>query len=154
MSNIVAGIGRGQMKVLTDRIAARRKMHDFYVALFKDIEGVYVFTKPSADFYANHWLSAIIVDANKTGKTREDLRLALLEHNIESRPLCKPMHLQPIFANAPYYGTNVSEKLFDDGLCMPSGSNLTVEERQRIALKIKEVISKIIKTERIISVGF
>ena len=141
-------------EVLTDRIAARRKMHDFYVALFKDIEEVYVFTKPSADFYSNHWLSAIIVDANKTGKTREDLRLALLEHNIESRPLCKPMHLQPIFANAPYYGTNVSEKLFDDGLCMPSGSNLTVEERQRIVLKIKEVISKIIKTERIISVRF
>lgn len=142
MSNIVAGIGRGQMEVLADRIAARRKMHDFYVALFKDIDGVEVFTEPSADFYSNHWLSAIIVDANKTGKTREDLRLALLEDNIESRPLWKPMHLQPIFANAPYYGTTVSEKLFDDGLCLPSGSNLTDEERQRIALKIKEVFSK------------
>ena len=142
MSNIVAGIGRGQMEVLADRVAARRKMHDFYVALFKDIEGVYVFTEPSGDFYSNHWLSAIIVDANKTGKTREDLRLALLEDNIESRPLWKPMHLQPIFANAPYYGTTVSEKLFDDGLCLPSGSNLTDEERQRIALKIKEVFSK------------
>ncbi len=142
MSNIVAGIGRGQMEVLADRVAARRKMHDFYVALFKDIDGVDVFTEPSADFYSNHWLSAIIVDANKTGKTREDLRLALLEDNIESRPLWKPMHLQPIFANAPYYGTTVSEKLFDDGLCLPSGSNLTDEERQRIALKIKEVFSK------------
>ena len=141
MSNIVAGIGRGQMEVLADRIAARRKMHDFYVALFKNIDGVDVFTEPSADFYSNHWLSAIIVDANKTGKTREDLRLALLEDNIESRPLWKPMHLQPIFANAPYYGTTVSEKLFDDGLCLPSGSNLTDEERQRIALKIKEVFS-------------
>ena len=142
MSNIVAGIGRGQMEVLPNRIEARRKMHDFYVALFKDIDGVEVFTEPSADFYSNHWLSAIIVDANKTGKTREDLRLALLEDNIESRPLWKPMHLQPIFANAPYYGTTVSEKLFDDGLCLPSGSNLTDEERQRIALKIKEVFSK------------
>ena len=142
MSNIVAGIGRGQMEVLADRIAARRKMHDFYVNLFKNIDGVDVFTEPSADFYSNHWLSAIIVDANKTGKTREDLRLALLEDNIESRPLWKPMHLQPIFANAPYYGTTVSEKLFDDGLCLPSGSNLTDEERQRIALKIKEVFSK------------
>lgn len=142
MSNIVAGIGRGQMEVLANRVAARRKMHDFYVALFKDIDGVDVFTEPSADFYSNHWLSAIIVDANKTGKTREDLRLALLEDNIESRPLWKPMHLQPIFANAPYYGTTVSEKLFDDGLCLPSGSNLTDEERQRIALKIKEVFSK------------
>lgn len=142
MSNIVAGIGRGQMEVLADRVAARRKMHDFYVALFKDMEGVEVFTEPSADFYSNHWLSAIIVDANKTGKTREDLRLALLEDNIESRPLWKPMHMQPIFANAPYYGTTVSEKLFDDGLCLPSGSNLTDEERQRIASKIKEVFSK------------
>lgn len=142
MSNIVAGIGRGQMEVLPSRVEARRKMHDFYVALFKDIDGVDVFTEPSADFYSNHWLSAIIVDANKTGKSREDLRLALLEDNIESRPLWKPMHLQPIFANAPYYGTNVSEKLFDDGLCLPSGSNLTDEERQRIALKIKEVFSK------------
>ncbi len=141
MSNIVAGIGRGQMEVLPNRIEARRKMHDFYVNLFKDINGVEVFTEPSADFYSNHWLSAIIVDANKTGKTREDLRLALLEDNIESRPLWKPMHLQPIFANAPYYGTTVSEKLFDDGLCLPSGSNLTDEERQRIALKIKEVFS-------------
>ena len=142
MSNIVAGIGRGQMEVLPNRIEARRKMHDFYVNLFKDIDGVDVFTEPSADFYSNHWLSAIIVDANKTGKSREDLRLALLEDNIESRPLWKPMHLQPIFANAPYYGTTVSEKLFDDGLCLPSGSNLTDEERQRIALKIKEVFSK------------
>ena len=141
MSNIVAGIGRGQMEVLPNRIEARRKMHDFYVALFKDIDGVEVFTEPSADFYSNHWLSAIIVDANKTGKTREDLRLAFLEDNIESRPLWKPMHLQPIFANVPYYGTTVSEKLFDDGLCLPSGSNLTDEERQRIALKIKEVFS-------------
>ena len=70
------------------------------------------------------------------------MRLALLEDNIESRPLWKPMHLQPIFANAPYYGTTISEKLFDDGLCLPSGSNLTDEERQRIALKIKEVFSK------------
>lgn len=142
MSNIVAGIGRGQMEVLANRVEARRKMHDFYVNLFKDIDGVEVFKEPNADFYSNHWLSAIVVDANKTGKTREDLRLALLEDNIESRPLWKPMHLQPIFANAPYYGTNVSEKLFDDGLCLPSGSNLTDEERQRIAFKIKEVFSK------------
>ncbi len=139
MSNIVAGIGRGQMEVLPNRVEARRKMHDFYVDLFKDIDGVDVFTEPSADFYSNHWLSAIIVDAKKTGKTREDLRLALLEDNIESRPLWKPMHLQPVFETAPYYGTTVSEDLFNDGLCLPSGSNLTDEERQRIAKKVREV---------------
>lgn len=142
MSNICAGIGRGQMEVLTDRVEARRKMYDFYVDLFKDIEGVTVFAEPDSDYYSNHWLSAIIVDPKVTGKTREDLRLTLLEDNIESRPLWKPMHLQPVFENSPYYGGNVSEQLFENGLCLPSGSNLTDEERERIAKKVKEVFSK------------
>lgn len=142
MSNIVAGIGRGQMEVLTDRVEARRKMHNFYADLFKEIAGVEVFTESNQDFFSNHWLSAIIVDSNKTGKTREDLRLALLEDNIESRPLWKPMHMQPVFADAPYYGSDIAEKLFDNGLCLPSGSNLTDEELERIASKIKEVFSK------------
>ncbi|MFP3592582.1 aminotransferase class I/II-fold pyridoxal phosphate-dependent enzyme [Chryseobacterium sp. SIMBA_038] len=138
MSNIVAGIGRGQMEVLQNRVDARRAMHDFYVNIFEKIDGVEVFSEPNSDFYSNHWLSSIIVDPAITGKTREDLRLAFLEDNIESRPLWKPMHMQPIFADAPYYGTNVSEKLFEDGLCLPSGSNLSNEERERIA----NVISK------------
>ncbi|MCD0480321.1 aminotransferase class I/II-fold pyridoxal phosphate-dependent enzyme [Chryseobacterium sp. LC2016-29] len=142
MSNIVAGIGRGQMEVLNDRVEARRKMHDFYVDAFKDIDGVEVFSEPNEDYYSNHWLSAIVIDENIAGKNREDLRLAFLEDNIESRPLWKPMHLQPVFADAPYYGTNVAEKLFDDGLCLPSGSNLTDEDRARIAIKIKEVFSR------------
>lgn len=133
MSNIVAGIGRGQMEVLKDRIEARRRMHDFYIDVFKDIDGVDVFTEPNSDFYSNHWLSAIIVNPDITGKDREDLRLAFLEDNIESRPLWKPMHLQPVFADAPYYGTNISEKLFENGLCLPSGSNLTEVEKERIA---------------------
>ncbi len=138
MSNIVAGIGRGQMEVLEDRVEARRKMHDFYIDLFKNIKGVEVFTEPSEDFFSNHWLSAITVNPEITGKNREDLRLALLEDNIESRPLWKPMHVQPVFADAPYYGTNVAEKLFDNGLCLPSGSNLTDDDRSRI----REVITK------------
>ena len=142
MSNIVAGVGRGQMEVLQNRVEARRTMNKFYQDLFADIDGVTVFVEPNADYYSNHWLSAIIVDSNKTGKTREDLRLALLEDNIESRPLWKPMHMQPVFANAPYYGTDIAEKLFDDGLCLPSGSNLTDEERERIASKIKELFTK------------
>lgn len=137
MSNIVAGIGRGQMEVLKDRIEARRRMHDFYTEIFKDIDGVDVFTEPNSDFYSNHWLSAIIVNPDITGKNREDLRLAFLEDNIESRPLWKPMHLQPVFAGAPYYGTNISEKLFENGLCLPSGSNLTEEEKERIAMVIR-----------------
>ncbi|MDM1556700.1 aminotransferase class I/II-fold pyridoxal phosphate-dependent enzyme [Chryseobacterium indologenes] len=137
MSNIVAGIGRGQMEVLKNRIEARRKMHDFYVDLFKDIEGVTVFSEPGHDFYSNHWLSAVIIDPEITGKDREGLRFSLLEGNIESRPLWKPMHLQPVFENSPYYGGKVSEKLFDDGLCLPSGSNLSDEDRERISTIIK-----------------
>ncbi|MDR4893114.1 MULTISPECIES: DegT/DnrJ/EryC1/StrS family aminotransferase [unclassified Chryseobacterium] len=132
MSNIVAGIGRGQMEVLKDRVDARRAMHNFYVDLFKNIEGVTVFSEPGDDFYSNHWLSAIIVDPETTGKNREGLRFAFLEDNIESRPLWKPMHLQPVFETSPYYGGNISEKLFDNGLCLPSGSNLSDDDRERI----------------------
>ncbi len=133
MSNIVAGIGRGQMEVLKDRVAARRAMHNFYVDLFSNIEGVTVFSESNDDFYSNHWLSAVIVDPEITGKDREGLRHAFLEDNIESRPLWKPMHLQPVFETSPYYGGNVSEKLFDNGLCLPSGSNLSDDDRERIA---------------------
>lgn len=137
MSNIVAGIGRGQMEVIKNRVEARRAMHDFYVELFKDIDGVTVFTEPESDYYSNHWLSAIIIDPVITGKDRESLRLTFLEDNIESRPLWKPMHMQPVFESAPYYGTNISEELFDNGLCLPSGSNLSDEERERIANVIR-----------------
>ncbi len=132
MSNISAGIGRGQMEVLNDRIAARRKNHDFYVDLFKDFEGVKVFTEPTEDYFSNHWLSAVAIDSDIAGFSREDLRLTLEKDNIESRPLWKPMHLQPVFENCKYYGTNVAEELFEKGLCLPSGSNLTDDERARI----------------------
>ncbi|MCJ7933005.1 MAG: aminotransferase class I/II-fold pyridoxal phosphate-dependent enzyme [Chryseobacterium sp.] len=142
MSNISAGIGRGQMEVLNDRVNARRKMHDFYVELFQNIEGVDVLSESSADYYSNHWLSAILVDERITGKSREDLRLALLEENIESRPLWKPMHMQPVFAEAPYYGKNVAENLFERGLCLPSGSNLEEEDKKRIQHIIEKVFSK------------
>lgn len=132
MSNIAAGIGRGQMEVLSDRISQRRKNHDFYAELFKDFKGVRVFSEPSDDFFSNHWLSAVVIDPKSAGFTREDLRLKLLEENIESRPLWKPMHLQPVFADALYYGEKVAEELFANGLCLPSGSNMTDEERERI----------------------
>lgn len=140
MSNICAGIGRGQMEVLADRVTARRAMHDFYASLFEGIDGVRVFSEPSEDFYSNHWLSAIVVNPEIVGKNREDLRLALLEDNIESRPLWKPMHMQPVFADAPYYGERVAEQLFENGLCLPSGSNLTDQERERIGVVIEAFI--------------
>ena len=140
MSNICAGIGRGQMEVLDHHVALRRAMHDFYVALFKGISGVTVFTAPNADYFANHWLSAILIDPIKAnGITRETLRLAFEAVNIESRPLWKPMHMQPVFENYPYYGNNVAETLFENGLCLPSGSNLTEEDRGRIASAVNKV---------------
>lgn len=142
MSNITAGIGRGQMEVLADRVAARRAMNKFYQDLFADIDGVTVFTEPSSDYFSNHWLSAILIDPKVAGKTREDLRLAFLEEDIESRPLWKPMHMQPVFADAPYYGGTLAEELFENGLCLPSGSNLTDMERERISAKVKEVFGK------------
>lgn len=132
MSNISAGIGRGQMEVLNDRIEARRKNHQFYLNLFENFEGVTVFNEPNSDYFSNHWLSAIVIDEEKAGFNREQLRLALDQENIESRPLWKPMHLQPIFESAPYFGGNVAEELFKNGLCLPSGSNLNEEDLERI----------------------
>jgi dTDP-4-amino-4,6-dideoxygalactose transaminase len=141
MSNICAGIGRGQMEVLDDHVDLRRKMHDFYVDLFKNINGVTVFTVPNEDYFANYWLSAITIDTQLTnGIDRETLRLALDAENIESRPLWKPMHLQPIFERYPYYGSAIAETLFENGLCLPSGSNLTEEERERIVKVVRRVL--------------
>jgi dTDP-4-amino-4,6-dideoxygalactose transaminase len=132
MSNIVAGIGRGQMEVLDKHIGLRRDMNAFYKNIFGDVAGVTVFEEPNGDYFSNHWLSCITIDPSAAGFTREDLRLALWEDNIESRPLWKPMHLQPIFEKYPYYGTNVCDDLFANGLCLPSGSNLKTQEKERI----------------------
>jgi len=137
MSNILAGIGRAQMNVLEERVEARRRINKFYKNIFKNIVGVEVFSEPSSDFYSNHWLTAIVIDASKTGKSSEGLRLALQEENIESRPLWKPLHLQPIFSDALYFGNNVSEDLFNKGLCLPSGSCLTDFQLERIEKVIK-----------------
>lgn len=134
MSNICAGIGRGQMEVLEERVQQRRNNHQFYQDIFKNIEGVDVFTEPSADYYSNHWLSAIVFDEKILGTTinRFTVREAFLKDNIESRPLWKPMHLQPVFKNQLFYGNGTSESLFAHGLCLPSGSNLTDVQKERI----------------------
>ena len=138
MSNMCAGTGRGQMEVLEAHVNLRRAMHDFYTRYFADKKGVTLFKEPNADFFSNHWLTSIIIDPTIVGKTREELRLFLEQHNIETRPLWKPMHLQPIFAKFPYYGGNVAESLFEKGLCLPSGSNLTAIERERLAIAMDE----------------
>lgn len=145
LSNISAGIGRGQMEVIDERVKARRKMHQFYVDLFDDIKGVKVCSEPNSDYFSNHWLSVIEVDENATGGiTREDLRLHLEQENIESRPLWKPMHLQPVFAKEAFYGTGIAEGLFENGLCLPSGSNLTDKERTRIKTRILSCFSGLV----------
>lgn len=140
MSNICAGIGRGQMEVLDKHIGLRREMNKFYRELFQNIDGVEVFSEPNSDYFSNHWLSAILL---KDYETREKLRLALEEENIESRPLWKPMHLQPVFKDCPYYGKNVAEELFENGLCLPSGSNLNLQDKNRL----KEVIDAFFKNK-------
>ncbi len=141
MSNICAGIGRGQMEVLADRVAQRRANYAFYREQLAAIPAISFPDEPSADFYSNRWLSTILVDDSR-GVSREDIRLALEKENIESRPLWKPMHLQPVFAGTPFYGDGTSERLFDKGLCLPSGSNMTEEERERVLTAIRSCFGK------------
>ena len=138
MSNIAAGIGRGQMEVLNDHIELRRAVHNFYVALFASVEGVTVFSATNKVYCPNYWLTTILVDPKKTkGISREDLRLAFESENIEARPLMKPMHLQPLFESYPFYGSKVAELLFSNGLSLPSSSNMTLAEKSRIRIIVK-----------------
>jgi len=141
MSNICAAIGRGQMQVLPERIEQRRKNFEFYKSALEDFPGI-AFVEEPEGYFSNRWLTTILVDPTKSGITREDLRLALLEENIESRPLWKPMHLQPVFKDFPYYGGNISEKLFENGLCLPSGSNLEEKDLERVVDKMRQTIRK------------
>lgn len=138
MSNVVAGIGRGQMEVLNERIEKRRENFFFYKKQLAALEGISFQQEPDEDYYSNHWLTTILIDPLKCkGKTREDIRLYLESKNIETRPLWKPMHLQPVFTDCPAYVNGVSEKLFDKGLCLPSSSNITDEEREKVVAEIR-----------------
>jgi dTDP-4-amino-4,6-dideoxygalactose transaminase len=138
MSNICAGIGRGQMQVLENRIETRRKNNHFYIDFFKNIEGITILQEPNSDYFSNHWLTVIQINHSKTkGKTKEDLRLFLETKNIESRLVWKPLHLQPVFSGYPYYGKNFCEQIFDTSLCLPSGSNLSQKDKNRIIENLK-----------------
>jgi dTDP-4-amino-4,6-dideoxygalactose transaminase len=132
MSNIVAGIGRGQMTILDSHVAKRRANHELYRTTFSHIDQISFLLEPEGSF-SNRWLSCILLDSRET---REDLRLALEKENIESRPLWKPMHQQPIFKNSPSYLNGVSDELFERGLCLPSGSNLSDIELDRVTSAI------------------
>lgn len=136
MSNICAGIGRGQMEVLPERILQRRANFEWYQRELANIDGIHLLKEPQG-FYSNRWLTTVLI--RHPSINREVLRLAMEKQNIESRPLWKPMHSQPVFKDAPFYGDGTAEKLFDDGLCLPSGSNLKEEERERIITVIKSV---------------
>jgi len=141
LSNVLAGIGRGQLSVLEDRVAARRANYDFYKRELRDLSGIYFL--PEADFgRSTHWLTCITIEPSEFGATREDVRLASESENIEARPLWKPLHLQPVFNDCPYYGSSVSERLFDIGLCLPSGSNLEKGDLERVVETVRCVVRR------------
>lgn len=142
MSNILAGIGLGQMEVLEKRVQQRRNNFEFYKANLGKIDGITFLDEPGPDFFSNRWLTTIVIDPLKTGKTREELQTALEAENIETRPLWKPMHLQPVFSHCPAYVNGISEDLFNRGLCLPSGSNLTDADRERIIYLIIKFLGK------------
>jgi dTDP-4-amino-4,6-dideoxygalactose transaminase len=141
MSNVLAGIGRGQLEVIEKRVSQRRANFDFYNEYFKEIPGISVLSEKE-NFFSNRWLTTILIDPIKTGGiSNVDIRLGLEKENIETRPLWKPMHLQPIFRDYPSYLNGVSERLFNNGLCLPSGSNLNLENK----LFITECMDRIFK---------
>ena len=141
LSNVSAGIGCGQMDVLQPHVELRRAIHDFYTKELAEIDGLSVQQNPSTDFNSNFWLSTVLIDP-KTGKDPESLRQFMLDAGVETRRLWRPMHMQPVFADAPYYGDTTCETLFDRGLCLPSGSGLKEEELRYVAYKIKEFFNK------------
>jgi dTDP-4-amino-4,6-dideoxygalactose transaminase len=139
MSNVCAGIGRGQMEVLSQRVAQRRSNFNYYKQTLGDINGIVFQADPGSIYFSNHWLTTVLVESDKF--TKEDIQVVLQEDNIECRPLWKPMHMQPVFAGAPFYGNGTSERLFEKGLCLPSGSNLTANELQRVVSRIREMVN-------------
>lgn len=141
MSNVVAGIGRGQMEVLQDRVEARRKNFQFYFDSLGHLPG-FQFVLETDENISNRWLSTVLIDEEKAGINTSVLREILEKENIETRPLWKPMHLQPIFEKYPYYGKTVAEDLFKTGLCLPSGSNLTNIDLLRVVNAIKNSLKK------------
>jgi len=140
MSNVLAGIGLGQMEVIDKRVKQRRDNFNFYFNELEKFEGISFLKEPNAKYYSNHWLTTVLIDPLKCGITREDLRLSMEKENIDSRPLWKPMHLQPVFSNYPAYLNGVSEDLFNRGLCLPSGSNLTEDDLNRVVKVITDCL--------------
>lgn len=140
LSNVSAAIGCAQMDVLPDRVARRKEIHGMYARL-GDIDGITVHTNPTPEFDSNFWLSTILIDHSVINRTPDELRVFLLERGIETRLLWRPMHMQPVFSEAPFYGDNCAERLFGNGLCLPSGSILSDDEINKVIDTIIEAIN-------------
>ncbi len=145
MSNIVAGIGRGQLEVLDERVNQRRAVFERYYKAFKDIPGI-AFQPELENSRSNRWLTALTIDSKQTGVSRTEIIQKLAEENIEARPVWKPMHLQPLFAGLLYYPheveNSVSDFLFENGLCLPSGSNLSEEQQNKVIAMVLDMLKK------------
>lgn len=141
MSNIVAGVGRAQLEVLDDRVQARRDIFDRYKEALGKLPGI-TFMPEFQDAVPNRWLSALLIDEKVTGATYLDVIEALTAENIEARPIWKPLHQQPVFVGSKYYThsdtESISDKLFSQGLCLPSGSSMTVEDQERVIATVKK----------------
>jgi dTDP-4-amino-4,6-dideoxygalactose transaminase len=138
MSNILAGIGRGQMEVIEERVKSRRATFRFYRENMKDIDGVDFLEEPNDSYFSNYWLTTMLIDPSVTHTSWEEVQRNLEKENIETRPLWKPMHLQPVFSSFPAYINGVSEDLFSKGLCLPSGSIMTDGDRMRVLAYLKK----------------
>ena len=150
MSNISAGIGRGQMEVIGERVKQRRMINNWYRETLHDIPGITFQTGPSDNYFSNYWLTCITIDPEESGTDRENLQLALEAENIETRPLFKPMHLQPVFKGSPAYINGTSEMLFTNGLCLPSSSNITLSDLDRIS----EVLNKVFLSKKLLKADY
>ena len=139
LSNICAGIGCGQMEVLQEHVNRRRQIHNIYANELSDVCKIEVMSNPSSDYNSNYWLSTILLN---NGTSPNDLRLKLESDNIETRLLWRPMHMQPIYESAPFYGNGTSESLFDKGLCLPSSSSLTDNDVEKVITSIKKSIKR------------
>jgi dTDP-4-amino-4,6-dideoxygalactose transaminase len=142
LSNVLAAIGRGQLQSLAERVATRRRTWERYRDFFAEFDGIALLEEPDAGTVSNRWLTTILVDPGAGASvSRETLRLALEAEDIEARPLWKPMHLQPVFKDSPYYGDDLAARLFDRGLCLPSGSNLSMDDFERVFAALRSAIA-------------
>lgn len=142
LSNVLAGIGLGQMEVLNLRVDQKRAIHDHYQARFGQVPGMHFLSEPDGAYFSNYWLTTVLIDPKVCGVTRDEIRLFLESDNVESRPTWKPMHLQPVFANCPAYLNGNAEHIFMNGLCLPSATSMDSEDFERVCSLIHYCLKK------------